>query len=136
MTLLALAEAPEYFAAGVSYSGIYNWLTMPEFDLDARDPGNAAALKLAYDSGPVAHMERWRAPVLLMLGDADPIVNIEQTTALAAVLRDKQIPTDILMIPDEVHFLLRDASWNRVFEATKNYFDRHLEDASGDVTHD
>jgi dipeptidyl aminopeptidase/acylaminoacyl peptidase len=126
MTLLALAEAPQYFAAGVSYSGIYDWVTMPEFDVNGAQPGNEAAVRLAYDSGPVAHMDEWRAPVLLMLGDADPIVNIQQTTALAAVLRKTRIPVDVLMIPDEVHFLLRDSSWNRVFEATRDYFDRHL----------
>ena len=126
MTLLALSEAPEYFAAGASYSGIYDWVTMPEFDVNGAQPGNEATLKLAYDSGPVAHMDKWRAPVLLMLGDADPIVNIQQTTALAAVLRRKKIPVQVLMIPDEVHFLLRDSSWNTVFEATEAYFDRHL----------
>ncbi|HUN70747.1 MAG TPA: prolyl oligopeptidase family serine peptidase [Steroidobacteraceae bacterium] len=126
MTLLALAEAPQYFAAGASYSGIYDWLAMPEFAGVTPRPGNEAALKLAYDSGPVAHMDQWRAPVLLMLGDADPIVNIQQTTALAAVLRRKKIPVDVLMIPDEVHFLLRDSSWNTVFEATRDYFDKHL----------
>ncbi len=126
MTLLALAEAPQYFAAGASYSGIYDWVTMPEFDVNDAQPGNEAAVKLAYDSGPVAHMDKWRAPVLLMLGDADPIVNIQQTTALAAVLRRKKIPVDVLMIPDEVHFLLKESSWNTVFEATRNYFDRHL----------
>ena len=127
MTLLALAEAPQYFAAGASYSGIYDWVTMPEFGVDEAQPGHEAAVKLAYDSGPVAHMDQWRAPVLLMLGDADPIVNIQQTTALAAVLRRKHIPVDVLMIPDEVHFLLKDSSWNTVFEATKNYFDKQLQ---------
>ncbi|MFZ1868046.1 MAG: alpha/beta fold hydrolase, partial [Steroidobacteraceae bacterium] len=126
MTLLALAEAPRYFAAGASYSGIYDWVTMPEFAVNGAQPGNEAIVKLAYDSGPVAHMDQWRAPVLLMLGDADPIVNIEQTTALAAVLRRRKIPVDVLVIPDEVHFLLKDSSWNQVFEATKDYFDKHL----------
>jgi dipeptidyl aminopeptidase/acylaminoacyl peptidase len=71
-------------------------------------------------------MDKWRAPVLLMLGDADPIVNIQQTTALAAVLRRRKIPVDVLMIPDEVHFLLKESSWNTVFDATRAYFDRHL----------
>jgi dipeptidyl aminopeptidase/acylaminoacyl peptidase len=126
MTLLALAEAPQYFAAGASYSGIYDWVTMPEWDVNGAQPGNEAAVRLAYDSGPVAHMDKWRAPVLLMLGDADPIVNIEQTTALAAMLRRRKIPVDVLVIPDEVHFLLKDSSWNRVFEATRDYFDKHL----------
>jgi dipeptidyl aminopeptidase/acylaminoacyl peptidase len=127
MTLLALAEAPQYFAAGVSYSGIYNWVTMPEFDVNGAQPGNQATVELAYDSGPVAHMDGWRAPVLLMLGDADPIVNVQQTTALVAALRKKGIPVNILMIPDEVHFLLSESSWDRVFEATKDYFDGHLQ---------
>lgn len=126
MTLLALAEAPQYFAAGASYSGIYDWVTMPEFEVNGAQPGNEATVKLAYDSGPVAHMDKWRAPVLLMLGDADPIVNIQQTTALAAVLRRKRIPVDVLVIPDEVHFLLKESSWNTVFDATRAYFDRHL----------
>lgn len=126
MTLLALARAPQYFAAGVSYAGIYDWLTMPQFDLDAAHPGNAAATARAYDSGAVAHMEKWRAPVLLMAGDADLEVNLEQTTALAAVLRRKGIAVDVLMIPGEVHFLLRHSSWNTVFEAAKDYFDEHL----------
>ncbi|HUA22822.1 MAG TPA: alpha/beta fold hydrolase [Steroidobacteraceae bacterium] len=126
MTLLALAQAPQYFAAGASYSGIYDWVTMPEFDVNGAHPGNEAAVRLAYDSGPVAHMDEWRAPVLLMLGDADPIVNIQQTTALAAALRRRKIPVDVLVLPDEVHFLLKDSSWNRVFEATRHYFDKHL----------
>jgi len=33
---------------------------------------------------------------------------------------------DVLMIPDEVHFLLKESSWNTVFDATRAYFDRHL----------
>jgi hypothetical protein len=40
------------------------------------------------------------------------------------------------MIPDEVHFLLRDSSWNTVFEAMKEYFDTHLEHPMRDVAHD
>lgn len=126
MTLLALAEAPKYFAAGASYSGIYDWLTMPEFKLSGDEIGNRAIERLAYESGPVAHMSGWRAPVLLVLGDADPIVDFGQTRALAAVLRKKGIPVRILMIPDEVHFLLRNRSWNEVFTAVRKYFDRHL----------
>jgi hypothetical protein len=31
--------------------------------------GNEATVRLAYDSGPLAHMHKWRALVLLMLGD-------------------------------------------------------------------
>lgn len=125
MALLALAAAPQYFAAGVSYAGIYDWLLMPEFKSRkaAIDP---AAAQLAHESGAVAHMDGWRAPVLLMLGAADPIVEVDQTTALAARLRKKGIPLETLVFPDEVHFLLRSEAWNEVFTAARDYFDRHL----------
>lgn len=125
MTLLALAAAPEYFAAGVSYAGIYDWLLMPEFK-SRKAPIDPAAARLAHDSGAVAHMDGWRAPVLLMLGAADPIVEVDQTTALAARLRRKGIPLETLVIPDEVHFLLRSAAWNEVLTAARDYFDRNL----------
>ena len=126
MTLLALSRAPQYFAAGVSYAGIYDWLTMPQFELSGDPSGHHAIENLAHGSGAVAHLDGWRAPVLLMLGDADPIVNAEQTRDLAAVLRRKGIPVDILAIPDEVHFLLRASSWEEVFTAAREYFDRRL----------
>jgi dipeptidyl aminopeptidase/acylaminoacyl peptidase len=125
MTLLALAAAPEYFAAGVSYAGIYDWLTMPELESRGNTIGEASE-RLAHESGAVARVESWRAPVLLMLADADPFVGVEQTTALAARLRKQGVPVDILLIPDEVHFLLRGGSWDRLFTAAKDYFDRHL----------
>lgn len=125
MTLLALAAAPEYFAAGVSYAGIYDWLIMPEFK-SRRDALDASTERLAHESGAIAHMDGWRAPVLLILGDADAIVEVDQTKMLAARLRRQGVPVDILMIPDEVHFLLRGGSWDQVFTAAKDYFDRYL----------
>ncbi|MBW4050071.1 MAG: S9 family peptidase [Proteobacteria bacterium] len=125
MTLLALAAAPEYFAAGVSYAGIYDWLTMPEFK-SRRAAIDPAAAQLAHESGAVAYMNGWRAPVLLMLGAADSIVEVNQTTALAARLRKQGIPLETLVIPDEVHFLLRASSWAEVFTTAREYFDRRL----------
>lgn len=122
MTLLALSRASQYFAAGVSYAGICDWLAMPQLKL----AGDPAAVALAHESGALAHLGGWRAPVLLVHGDADPIVGVGQTAALAAALRTRDIPVEILLIPDEVHFLLRHRSWIEVFTATKDYFDRHL----------
>lgn len=126
MALLALSRVPQCFAAGVSYAGIYNWLTMPQFELSGDPSGHRAIENLAHGSGAVAHLDGWRAPVLLILGDADPIVNVEQTRDLAAALRRKGVPVEILAIPDEVHFLLRASSWDKVFTATREYLDQRL----------
>jgi dipeptidyl aminopeptidase/acylaminoacyl peptidase len=121
MTALALSGAPQYFAAGADYAGISNWAKMPGPFAE-----NGATAKIAFESSPMGHIDAWRAPVLLMHGDADPTVPFEQTTDLATALRNKGVAVDYLMIPDEVHFLLRHNSWNVIFNATKDYFDRQL----------
>jgi len=121
MTSLALASAPQFFATRADYAGISNWVKMP--GMDALDE---AATKIAFESSPMAHIDTWRAPVLLMHSDADPNVPLEQTTDLAMALRNKGVPVEYLMIPDEVHFLLRHHSWNVIFNATREYCDRQL----------
>jgi dipeptidyl aminopeptidase/acylaminoacyl peptidase len=123
MTSLALASAPQFFAAGADYAGISNWLKMP----GVYTPYDEAANRIAFESSPMAHIASWRAPVLLMHSDADPAVPFEQTTDLATALRNKGIKVDYLMLPNEVHFLLRHESWNVIFSATRDYFDRQME---------
>jgi dipeptidyl aminopeptidase/acylaminoacyl peptidase len=50
----------------------------------------------------------------------------QQTTDLAEKLRDKNVPVEVLVLPDEIHGFLRYDSWKRVFENAKDFFDRTL----------
>lgn len=122
MVSLALASAPQYWAAGADYAGVHDWTRMPQIT----KPMNPDDFKIAYESSAIARLHGWRAPVLLMHGDADIDVPVEQTILLATALGERNIPVEVLMIPDEVHFLLRHASWNTIFKATAHFFDRHL----------
>jgi dipeptidyl aminopeptidase/acylaminoacyl peptidase len=45
---------------------------------------------------------------------------------LVEKLRDKNVSVEVLILPDEVHGFLRYESWKRVFESTKDFFDRTL----------
>ncbi len=119
MASLALARAPEYFVAGVDYAGVHDMSISYRRHLP-----DAAALALAYESSAIAHLDTWKAPVLLIVGDGDAL--LPQSIDLAAGLRARGIPIEQLMLPDEVHFLLRHQSWNRTFQATRDYLDRHL----------
>ncbi len=120
MAALALSAAPKYFATGVDLAGIYDWTSMPGFT------GDPAAQELARASSAIGHMQTWRAPVLLMQADADPVVPFEQTAALSEALRERGIPFESLMIPDEVHFLLRHQSWITITNVMRQYLDRYL----------
>jgi dipeptidyl aminopeptidase/acylaminoacyl peptidase len=122
MVSLALASAPEYWLAGVDFAGVHDFTLMPQ----VTKPMRPQDLKIAHESSAIARLDGWRAPVLLMHGDADSDVPMEQTTLLAAALRGRNIPVEELLIPDEVHFPLRHESWNKIATATADFFDGHM----------
>ena len=119
MTSLAMARAPEFWVAGADYAGVHDMRNY--YSRFLKTPEER---EVAYQSSAIAHVDKWKAPVLLMVGDADSLT--PDTISLAAALRDKGVTVDQVMIPDEVHFLLRRKSWHTIFQATKDYLDKHL----------
>jgi len=124
MTGLALSRSSDLFAAGVDYAGVGNWLGLLP---PSSAPDAAAVSKLAYDSSPIATAAQWRSPVLFVQADDDRNVPFHQTVELADALRGLgHAQVDQLIIPDEIHDLLRHQSWEVFFEATDRYFDKYL----------
>jgi dipeptidyl aminopeptidase/acylaminoacyl peptidase len=54
-------------------------------------------------------------------GDDDRNVLFQQSIDLAEKLRDKNVPVEVLVLPDEVHGFLRYDSWKQVFESAKDF---------------
>jgi dipeptidyl aminopeptidase/acylaminoacyl peptidase len=124
MTALGLARAPEAFAAGVDYAGLYNWASF--FSSVGLSFPDSAATERAIQSSPIATIDRWRAPVLVVQADDDRDVPARQSTELIEALRSHHIEHDQLILPNEIHDLARYASWMQFFAATDRYFDEHL----------
>ena len=127
LTAMGLARNPEIFKAGVDVHGVHDW------SFDAQDATNSWGLKkseveLAYKSSPVSDLSKWTAPVLFVHGDDDRNVIFQQTTDLVEKLRDKNVPVELLVLPDEVHGFLRYESWTKIFNGAKDFFDRKLKD--------
>ncbi len=127
LTAMGLARNPELFKAGVDLHGVHDWA----FRARAFSPGGGWAIgpkdmDLAYKSSPVSDLSKWTAPVLLVHGDDDRNVLFQQTTDLVGKLRDKNVPVEVLILPDEVHGFLRYESWTKVFNAARDFFDRKL----------
>lgn len=125
LTAMGLARSPEIFKAGVDLHGVHDW------SFNGRDATNSWGLQkneleLAQKSSPVADLSKWKSPVLFVHGDDDRNVNFQQSTDLVEKLRDKNVPVEVLILPDEVHGFLRYESWRRVFESAKDFFDRTL----------
>src|SRR5262249_55178033 len=122
LTALGLARDSELFAAGVDVHGVHDWSVRV-----ARMPRATSELvKLARDSSPIADVDKWRSPVLLIHGDDDRNVAFSQTVDLVRKLRERGVDFEELVLPDEVHDLLLHASWLRAYHATVDFFDQRL----------
>ncbi len=125
LTAMGLSRNPELFKAGVDLHGVHDW------SFDAQDATNAWGLAknemdLAFKSSPNSDLSKWTAPVLFVHGDDDRNVQFQQTTDLTTKLREKNVPVELLVLPDEVHGFLRYESWTKVYNAAKDFFDRKL----------
>ena len=124
MTALGLARASDALAAGVDYAGLYNWATFfPSVGLSLP---SAEATQRAIESSPIATIERWRSPVLVVQADDDRDVPPQQSAELIEALRMHRVDHDELILPNEIHNLARYASWLQFFRATDGYLERHL----------
>jgi dipeptidyl aminopeptidase/acylaminoacyl peptidase len=125
LTAMGLARNPELFKAGVDLHGVHDW------SFDAQDATNSWGLAksdmdLAYKSSPVSDLSKWTGPVLMVHGDDDRNVQFQQTIDLTEKLREKNVPLELLVLPDEIHGFLRYESWTKVYTAAKDFFDRKL----------
>lgn len=125
LTALGLARASNLFAAGVDIHGVHNWNNgirnfIPEY---APKPEEE---RLAFESSPMAWLDGWRSPVLVIHGDDDRNVAFSETVSLVEALRERKVEVEQLILPDEIHSFLRYASWLKVYQATAEFFDRKL----------
>ena len=128
MTALGLARASDALAAAVDYSGVHNWSTLLSSVGDPID--GADANRRAVESSPIATIDQWHSPVLLVQADNDGVVPSQQAAELIEGLRSHNIDHDVIMIPNEIHDMARYSSWMMLFNAADVYFDRHLDKRS------
>jgi dipeptidyl aminopeptidase/acylaminoacyl peptidase len=128
LTALALARASDLFAAGVDLHGVHDW----SLEVDLWKPSSeftwdrAAASKVAWDSSPMASLDTWRSPVLLIQGDDDRNVLFAQTVRLANALRARGVPVEEHVFPDEIHDFLLHRDWLTAYRLGADFFDRKI----------
>ena len=125
MAALGLARASDALAAGVDWAGIHDWST--HLSSQGEPIEGSDANRLAVESSPIATIDQWHSPVLLVQADDDRVVLSQQTSELIEGLRSHNIEHEVIMIPNEIHDLARYSSWMMLFNAADVYFDRHLD---------
>jgi dipeptidyl aminopeptidase/acylaminoacyl peptidase len=128
LTALGLARASDLFAAGVDLHGVHDWNVVirnfvPDYDPQARPDFS----RLAYASSPMAHLDGWRSPVLMIHGDDDRNVPFSESVDLAESLARRGVEYEQLIFPDEVHGFLLRKNWVAAYEAALDFLGRKLE---------
>jgi dipeptidyl aminopeptidase/acylaminoacyl peptidase len=131
LTAMALARNSDLFAAGVDISGVHDWTSRRNSPVDQRTryeqtPDLEAALKLAWESSPVADVEGWKSPGLIIHADDDRNVDYSQSTDLVQRLSKLNAPFETLTIVDDTHHFMLFSNQLKVNEATAEFLKRNL----------
>lgn len=137
LTALALGRNSDVFAAGVDIHGVHDRLPAVNTTQLARaiagdgitEADLKAALKVSFESSPIAAVPAWKSPVLLIHGDDDRTVDFHQTVDLARRLREKRVHVEELVLPDDVHDSLLWRNWTKTVSAMSRFFEQTLEPA-------
>jgi dipeptidyl aminopeptidase/acylaminoacyl peptidase len=127
LTAMGLARASHLFKAGVDLHGVHDWnVGIQRFLPDYNPLEHPEQARLAFESSPLAWVDGWRSPVLVIHGDDDRNVDFSQTVRLVEALRERKVEVEQLILPDEVHTLLTWSNWISAYRATADFFDRKL----------
>ena len=131
LTALGLARNSELFAAGVDLHGVHDWNVVIRNFVPSYAPGDREEVaRLAFESSPMAAIDGWRSPVLLIHGDDDRNVPFSESVTLMESLRRRGIHVEQLVFPDEVHGFLLHRNWLAAFRAAADFLDRQLGSAA------
>ncbi len=127
LTAMGLSRASDLFAAGVDFHGVHDWNQgIRTFNPDYSVHDDPEFSRRAFGSSPLATVDSWKSPVLLIHGDDDRNVSFIESINLIIELRKRKVDVEQLVFPDEVHDFLRHQNWVKAYKATADFFNRKL----------
>jgi dipeptidyl aminopeptidase/acylaminoacyl peptidase len=124
LTALALARNSDLFKVGVDLNGVHSLLRPVP---DSLSPDEQLAVrKVQWQASPLASIDHWRSPVLLVHGDDDHNVPFSQSLLLARELRARRIPFEEIVFPNERHAFFRHAHWLETLHAADRFLAERL----------
>jgi dipeptidyl aminopeptidase/acylaminoacyl peptidase len=128
LTAMALARDSKIFAAGVDIHGVHERSSRAMLNTAGYEqaPDAERAFEVMWKSSPVAWMDGWTSPVLVIHADDDRNVRFSQSTDLVRRLAAKGVDYETLVIVDDTHHFMRHANMLTVGKATADFFVRKL----------
>jgi dipeptidyl aminopeptidase/acylaminoacyl peptidase len=133
MVLAAMANYPDLWAAGVDIVGISNFVTFLENTSAYRRAHREAEYgSLERDRAflerisPIHHVDRIRAPLMVIHGANDPRVPVGEARQIARALQARGVPVELLIFEDEGHGLVKLKNKQVAYPAIVRFLAQHL----------
>lgn len=125
------------FKCFISHDGAFNlesmytdteeaWFSNWEYDDAYWNKDRTAAARKTYENSPHLNVDKWDTPILYIHGEKDYRINATQGMGAFNAARLRGIPAQLLLFPDENHWVLKPQNgilWQRTF---KNWLDQWL----------
>jgi dienelactone hydrolase len=137
-TLAGLAFTPELYAAGISYVGPSNIITLLKsippywapmkrtFAIRVGDIENPADVKRLEAQSPLNSSRHISAPLLVVQGANDPRVKKAESDQIVVAMRDLHRPVEYMVAPDEGHGFAGRENRLAMYTAMERFFAKHL----------
>jgi dipeptidyl aminopeptidase/acylaminoacyl peptidase len=134
MTMAGLTEYPEMFAAGVDLFGIVNFMTFFQHTepwmaaISTIEYGDPATQKEMLDRlSPIYKLDRIKAATMVQHGANDTNVPVIEAEQIVKTLKDRGVPVEYILFPDEGHGWRKTVNRIRSTVETVRFFKEHLE---------
>lgn len=110
LTALALVKKPELWSGGIAIVGFYNWYTEYEREADYLKAYDRVKMdpSLFHDRSPIFHLEKLKAPILLIHGANDPRCPVYEVKQMAEKLEELGRRYELVVYPDEGHSIRKE----------------------------
>jgi dipeptidyl-peptidase-4 len=126
MSLNALFRAPGVFRAGVSVAPVADWRLYDSIYTERymkRPQDNESGYT---EAAPLSHVAELEDALLLMHGDADDNVHVQNSIALVRKLIDAGKDFEFMVYPQKEHGIAGSADRTHLYRKMSAFFDRHL----------
>jgi len=137
--LAGAAFSPDLYACAISFAGISDLPAM--LRTEHKDHGEDSQTSSFWATrigssdenwdqltatSPARHVDKVRCPILLMHGEGDTTVRIDQSERMADALKDAGKPVQFIRIPGEDHYLNLSETRVRLLTETENFLKKNI----------
>lgn len=133
-SLMGVAREPDLYRCAISTAGATNLIVTRKWGDTHRTEWGRHYLdeavgddeKALFEQSPVRHVDRIRAPLLLVHGQHDGRVSFEHARAMVAAMEKAQKPVDTLFFTDETHGIYGEENRRKYYDRVLAFLRTHL----------